>query len=140
VVHETDGAERVPASLRRTAAVVVAVLVLAGLTGELVYRGAYGTFAWWSDPARISYCGRDYLPSAMTVTHARIEHERAALLKDPPYPVVTVAKVPPVIGRPLLASVTPEVRRAGSQLPCAMVVYLETGPDAYRPYVISGGP
>ena len=51
-----------------------------------------------------------------------------------------VAKIPPLVGRPVLASVTPEATRDRLRLPCAMVVYLETDADAYRPYVLSGGP
>ena len=36
---------------------------------------------------------------------------RTALPGDAPYPVVTVSKVPPIVGQPLLAAGTPEVAR-----------------------------
>jgi hypothetical protein len=126
---------------RRVAAVLIVALVSAAVCGALAYRAAYGTFAWWDDPARISWCGRVYLRSdGLLLTRADVENRRAALPGDQPYPVTTVAAIPPVIGRPLLAAVTPEARREGMRLPCAMVVYLETGTDSYQPYALSGGP
>lgn len=65
---------------------------------------------------------------------------RTALPGDAPYPVVTVGKVPPILGQPLLAAVTPEAARRGLGLPCAMAVHLKTGADTYTSYGISGGP
>src|SRR5262245_19648248 len=121
------------------AAGVAAALVLACFVGAAAYGAAYGTLAFWAEPQRISWCGRVYLPGRETVlTRAAVEHQRAALIGDQPYPLVRVATVPPVIGAPVLASVTPQATRDRLHLPCAMVVYLETGPDAYRPYVLSG--
>jgi hypothetical protein len=59
---------------------------------------------------------------------------------DAPYPVLTVATVPPMVGQPLLAALTPEARRLGNHLPCAQGVYLKTGPDTYLRYGMVGGP
>lgn len=127
--------------LRRAAWVVAVALALACVSAAFAYRAAYGTFAWWRPPARISWCGRTYLPgNGPTLTRSEVEQRRASLIGDAPYPVVTVTRVPPLVGRPVLASVTPEARRERLHLPCAMAVYLEIDPDAYRQYELSGGP
>ena len=131
----------VRAVARRVAVVLTVTLVLCGVGGALAYRKAYGTFAWWRDPARISWCGRVYLRSdGPLLTRTAVERQRASLPGDEPYPVTAVATIPPLFGHPVLAAVTPQATREAMHLPCAMVIYLETGPDAYRPYVISGGP
>lgn len=74
------------------------------------------------------------------LTRAEVGRQRASLPGDRPYPVETIARIPPILGHPVLASVFPEATREAMHIPCAMVVYLEIGPDAYRPYVLSGGP
>lgn len=126
---------------RRVATGVVVALAVGCTSAAFAYRAAYGTFAWWRQPARISWCGRDYLPSRRpALTRSAVEQQRASLIGDAPYPVVTVTRLPPVVGRPVLASVTPEAVRHRLHLPCATIVYLETDTDAYRPYVLSGGP
>jgi hypothetical protein len=126
---------------RRVVVGLALVVMTACLTGMAAYWVAYGTFAFWTEPPRISWCGRDYLPSPTTVlTRDAVEQQPAALPGDQPYPVVQVGLVPPIIGRPVLASVTPQATRDRLGIPCAMVVYLQTGPDSYRPYVLSGGP
>jgi hypothetical protein len=120
-------------------ACIVMTLVVAG--GAIAYSEAYGTLAVWGDPERISWCGRTYLPGGGAgLSRSDVEQERASLPGYEPYPVVTVTRVPPLVGRPLLASVTPQAARDRLGVPCAMVVYLQTGSDSYRSYVISGGP
>ena len=122
---------------RRLASVVVlSVLLAAGAT--LAYRAAYGT--WWGTPDHISYCGRTYLRGTAGLTRAEIVGFGAALPGDAPYPVVTVATVPPVVGQPLVAALTPQAERQRLGVPCTMVVYLKTGTDAYTGYGLSGGP
>jgi hypothetical protein len=141
---------------RRIAVGTVVALVMATLTTVFAYRYAYGTFGWWHGPERISWCGRTYLPGNGTpLTRAAIEQqERDALTaqletmnpamramyvrghpNDSP-PLTEVARVPPLVGGMLLASGT----GTGRGTPCAMVVYLEVDPDAYRTYGLSGGP
>jgi hypothetical protein len=126
---------------RRIAVVAVLTLVVAATAAALAYRSAYGTFAWWDDPAQISWCGRTYLPGdAPLQTRAEVEQQRGRIGDDDPYPVVTVARIPPVIGRSVLASVTPPETRERLQVPCAMAVFYESEPDGFRAYTISGGP
>jgi hypothetical protein len=127
----------------RAAAVAVALVslvALLALTGALASRAAYGNFAPWQRPAHLSWCARVYLPSdGPTLTRAEVELRRGQLPGDEPYPVVEVTQVPPLVGRPVLASVTPPQRqRLG--VPCAMAIYLQVGPDSYVSYGLSGGP
>ncbi len=120
---------------------LAAVLIAACVVGAMAYRVAYGTFVFWADPPRISWCDRDYLLSPNTVlTQSAVEQQRVALGGDEPYSLVQVATVPPVVGQPAFAFVTPEATRDRLNVPCAMVLYLQTGPDSYRPYELSGGP
>ena len=45
-------------------AVAVLVLLLLLTTGFWIwYRSQYGTFAWWSAPQRIPYCGLNFAPA-----------------------------------------------------------------------------
>jgi len=39
----------------------------------------------------------------------------------------TMGRIPPVVGKPLLAAVHPQARRRGYDLPSAMGVFLKTG-------------
>lgn len=125
---------------RRLMSIVVALTMIVATGATLGYRKAYWT--WWQTPHRIAYCERIYLGGTTTLSRAEIEKlERAtALPVDAPYPVVTVGKVPPIVGQPLLAAVIPEATRRKLGLPCSMGVYLKTGADTYTSYDLSGGP
>jgi hypothetical protein len=121
---------------------ILGVLIFAIAAGTYGYRKAYGS--WWPQtPERITYCGRTYETNHSLVLSrdgVTRSETKTSLPGDAPYPVVTVARVPPVIGRPLLAAVTPEARRRGNNVPCAMGVYLKTGSDTYLAYGLIGGP
>ena len=125
----------------RKAASLAAALVLAGTAGTAVaYRKAYGT--WWGTPQRIGYCERTYLRGEGPISRAQMQQREShtGLPGQPSYPPVRVATVPPVLGRPLLAAVTPQATRARLGVPCAMGVYLQTGVSSYTAYGLSGGP
>jgi hypothetical protein len=128
---------------RLIGAFVTAVVIVAVAAGTLAYRKVYGT--WWQTPEHITYCGRTYETDFSAVlSRADIVNLKESLPGDAPYPVLRVGRVPPIVGQPLLAAVTPESVRnipgRDSPLPCAMGVYLKIGPDAYNAYLISGGP
>lgn len=122
--------------------ILLGMLILAVGAGTFGYRKAYGS--WWPQtPDRVTYCGRTYETNHSLVLSrdgVTKSEGKTSLPGDAPYPVVTVAKVPPLVGQPLLAAVTPEARRRGNNLPCAMGVYLKTGPDTYLAYGMLGGP
>jgi hypothetical protein len=119
-------------------------VVIAVALGSVGYRKAYG--AWWPQPPdHLSYCGRSYATNhSLVLSRAGVTkaNSKTGLPCDAPYPVVTVGRVPPVIGCPLLASVTPVASRQKSDapLPCAMGVFLKTGADEYTGYGLLGGP
>lgn len=123
---------------RRLASIFVVLCVALVAGGALAYHSAYAT--WWGQPDRVSYCGRDYVRGTPGLTHAEIVGLAAALPGDAPYPVVTVATVPPVVGQPLVAALPPQAEQKRLGLPCTMAVYLKTGTDSYSAYVLSGGP
>lgn len=123
---------------RRLASIGVVSCVILAAGGTVAHRAAYGT--WLGTPNHIGYCGRTYLQGDAGLSRAEIVGLGAALPGDPPYPVVTVATVPPVVGQPLIAAVSPQVERQRLGAPCTMVVYLKTGTDAYTGYALSGGP
>ena len=127
---------------RRMTGIVVALIMIVAAGATLTYRMAYGT--WWQTPQRLVYCERTYLSGAPATTFSRAMIEnlesKTALPDDAPYPVATVGKVPPIVGQPLLAAVTPDAARRTLGLPCSMGVYLQTGADAYTAYILSGGP
>ena len=121
---------------RRVGVVIVLSVVLAG-SGALTYRAAYGT--WWGAPDHLSYCGRTYLRGTAGLTRAEITGFGSALPGHTPSPVVAVATVPPVIGQPLVAALTPQAEQRRLGVPCAMAVFLKTGTDTYTGYALSGG-
>ena len=118
--------------------VVLIMILAAGAT--LGYRKAYGT--WWQTPQHIAFCERTYLSGTPALSHSEIikRESKTARPGDAPYPVVTVGTVPPIVGQPLLAAVTPEAARERLGLPCTMGIYLKTCADAYTAYGLSGGP
>ncbi|MBS2963761.1 hypothetical protein KGA66_11925 [Actinocrinis puniceicyclus] len=119
-------------SRRRVAAIIVwlfsGALVLAAASWLLYYRVTFHTFAWWSVPPSVTYCGRDYL-EGRTVD---------ALLPGYTYPqVMTVEPA----GWPVYAQLpvgTTRVQAAG--LPCTMGLVLKRGGGQYILYGLSGGP
>lgn len=117
---------------------VIAVLAAAATVDSYV---AYGTPDWWGNPGHLHWCGRDYSRSTGRSV-SRAEIPEASLIGDKGYPVVTIGHLPQLIGRPIVASVTPAARRreATPPIPCAMAVYLESTNGRYVPYVIQGGP
>jgi hypothetical protein len=123
------------------ATVLVAVFGLLGasaISGST--RATYGTMVWWEAPARIHWCDRDYLQHGTHVSREGIQPGES--IDGTAYPVTTVGRLPPGIGRSLLASVTPPQQRDTAQppLPCTMALYLWDGPDDYLVYSLSGGP
>ena len=123
---------------RRLASIVVVFSMLLAAGATLAYRAAYGT--WWGTPDHLSYCGRTYLRGTPGLTRAEIVRFGAALPGDAPYPVVTVATVPPVVGQPLVAALTPQAERQRLGVPCTMVVDLKTSTDTYTAHGLVGGP
>lgn len=109
-------------------ALLVAAVALV-IEGRSVVR--FHTFAPWSAPDRIHYCGRDYdFDGDVSVASAE-QVDGASRFKQ-------LTRGPlwqPIYGHPA----TTQMRRELG-VPCAMVLYMRDGDAGYRSYVLSGGP
>jgi hypothetical protein len=93
------------------AGVLVAAIIIVAAVGTIGYRRVYGS--WSQAPEHHSYYGRDYLRGTPALSRAEIlrNESKTPLPCDAPYPIVPLGKVPPIVGRPLLAAVTPTAVR-----------------------------
>jgi hypothetical protein len=126
--------------LRWVLGVAGGLCVLLGVAVTASTQVAYGTVDWWGTPSRIHWCGRNYDASGRSVSRGEIP--TAQLGDAAPTPLTTIGRLPPVVGRRLLASVTPVQQRGAVHpaLPCSMGIYLEQGDDRFAEYSLSGGP
>jgi hypothetical protein len=123
---------RIRVAQRAAALVVVAVGVFA-----LWYRQTYNVWPGQEASTRIHWCGRDYESSGGTPqTQQQISsHEHFLIRPVGQYPLLAWSP------QELFAAVVIGAPRKSISPPlCAMVVYLQTGPDQYRAYSLEGGP
>lgn len=99
-------------------------------------RLRYGTFDIASAPPRIDYCGRRYDAGNRTQTLAGVQ----TFLAENDLDGLTMIDTTPS-GMPIVANVlSPEVRAQYHTDVCTMSLWVQTGPDSYVPYGLSGGP
>ncbi len=126
-----------PAWLRVTTWIAAGLLTLIAVAA-VGYREAYNVWPGQAADARIHWCGRNY------ENFGGAPETWQQLSAQAPFPVRRVARYPPLGWRrqELFAAVTPGSQRdsVSPPLPCAMIVYLRAGPDAYQPYGLEGGP
>ncbi len=97
---------------------------------------AFGTFDTTATPPRVDYCGRRYYPADRTETLAIVQ----GFLAENGLQGLTQIDTAPS-GMPIIANVLPPDLRAHYHTNvCAMVVWVQTEPDAYVAYSLSGGP
>ena len=118
---------------RNAASVGVLSLVFAGLATTAWYRATYHAFPGMM-PTVVHWCGRDY------ETGGEPENWAQVTAAERPRQVRVIGSYPPLFGtgRPLLAA--PGDLPVGPGEPCAMAVFLRTGPARYQPYTLEGGP
>jgi hypothetical protein len=118
---------------RNTTGLVAICLASALFFGALWYRATYHVFPGMM-PTVVHWCGRDYETGDTSWSWAQVTSAEA------PRRVRVVGSYPPMfgMGRPLLAA--PAAGPVPSGEPCAMGVYLRTGPGRYQPYGLEGGP
>ncbi|MFI5283926.1 MAG: hypothetical protein ACHQ0J_12470 [Candidatus Dormibacterales bacterium] len=117
-----------------SAIATVALVAVAPIT--LHDRIAYGSFAMTGTPPRVDYCGRRYYPGNQAQNLAQIN---AFMTTDGWQGVGQIDTAPS--GMPILAGVMSPAMRARYQTNvCAMSLWVQTGPDSYIEYVLSGGP
>ena len=102
------------------AGVLVAAIIIVAAVGTIGYRRVYGS--WSQAPDHHSYYGGDYPRGTPALSRAEIlrNESKTPLPCDAPYPIVPLGKVPPIVGRPLLAAVTPTAVRPRLSLPYAL--------------------
>jgi hypothetical protein len=110
-------------------------LLLAAFVAALGYRAVYHVFPGMV-PGVVHWCGRDYETEGEPETWAQVT------ASERPRQVRLVGSYPPVLGfsHPLLAATIPGARPPGPGEPCAMGVYVRTGPARYQAYTLEGGP
>jgi hypothetical protein len=121
---------------RTTAGTIFICLAGAVFFAALWFRATYHFFPGLV-PTVVHWCGRDYETGDNgQQTWAQIT------AAERPRQIHVVGTYPPILGfsRPLLAPAAPGVRPPGPGAPCAMVVYLRTGPGRYQGFSLEGGP
>ncbi|MEY9876014.1 hypothetical protein ABH931_005521 [Streptacidiphilus sp. MAP12-33] len=117
----------------RGAVVGVVALALALASGWwLHYRMTYKTFAWWSAPQKLYYCGRDYDPSGTVAALPKGDGRLTEVYRFGfgSWPVYKQTWTPQAAG--------PHCSPSGSGT--AVVLYLVRGTHAVDQYNLSGGP
>ncbi len=119
-----------------TAAAIVLAFLAPRVATAVNNQVVYGTVATSGSPPRVEYCGRRYFPDERTMTADQIKADLAlngveglSRVGTAPSGAAVVAHVMP-----------PSVRAQYHTNVCTMEVWVQTGPDSYRAYVLSGGP
>ena len=101
-------------------------------------RLTYGTFSTQGPPPRVDYCGRRYYPSETGLAETRREID-AFLGMNGLEGLQRIATAPS--GMPIVANVIPaDTRVAYHTSVCTMILWVQTAPDRYLSYSLSGGP
>jgi hypothetical protein len=125
---------------------IVTAVILAGLLavgmGPLALAPAlrnqamYGTVSTEGTPPRIHFCDRNYLPARATESRREVDD---FLAKNGRHGLERIGTTPS--GMPVLSNILAPVERESFHTAvCTMAVWVETGPDQYLAYGLSGGP
>ncbi len=121
----------------RVASGVLALMVLAAGGAAVWYRQVYNVWPGQGASGRVHWCGRNYESFGGPLrTWPQITSQEH-------FPIRPVGQYPPLGPRQeLFAASKPHAQRlsVNPPPPCALVVYLRTGPDEYRAYSLEGGP
>ena len=117
---------------------VPAAILIAGGSIAVYNQANFGTFYATGPPPRIQYCDRRYYRVEPSRTDS-LAHVTAFLGANGQSGLTLVGATPS--GLPILANVMPPQTRASYHTDvCTMEVWVQTGPDSYVPYALSGGP
>ncbi|HUZ86760.1 MAG TPA: hypothetical protein VNF26_07385 [Candidatus Baltobacterales bacterium] len=101
-------------------------------------RLAYGTFDTASAPPRVDYCGRRYYPGNLSQVQTLAEVD-SLLAENGMAGLTRVGTAPsgmPVVTHPS----SPQMQAESHTDVCTIELWVQSGPDAYVGYVLSGGP
>lgn len=125
-------------SAARIASALLALIVLAAGGIAIWYRQTYNIWPGQGASARVHWCGRDYENfGGPPQTWRQISsQQRSAVHPVGQYPPLGWSR------QELFAATGRQAQQAPTSPPppCAMIVYLRTGPSAYQPYSLEGGP
>jgi hypothetical protein len=117
-------------------AAIATIAMFAVAPTALHNRAMFGTFDTAGPPPRVDYCGRRYFPGSNTDSLAQV-HVFLGLNKL--HGLTQIDTAPS--GMPIVTNlIPPEVRAEYHTSVCTMEVWVQTGPDAYLGYGLSGGP
>jgi hypothetical protein len=127
------------AALPIVAALVVAIgasFFIPQALAALHNRDVFGTFDTSGAPPRVDYCGRRYYPGSSVDTLAQVN---AFLASNKLHGITRIDTAPS--GMPIVANVmSPDLRAHYHTSVCTMSLWVQTGPDSYLGYGLSGGP
>lgn len=122
----------------RTLAITIPILILLGaavvalrLPQRLQDRFTYGTFDMTGPPPQVVYCERRYLPSR-TLTRAGVNQ----VLRTEGSPGLRQVETAPA-SMPVLVPVSNQLDKSSA---CSLVLWVQSGPDTFIEYALSGGP
>jgi hypothetical protein len=99
-------------------------------------QAMYGTVSTEGTPPRIHFCDRDYLPARATEARREVDD---FLAKNGRHGLERIGTTPS--GMPVLSNILAPAERASFHTAvCTMAIWVETGPDQYLAYGLSGGP
>ncbi len=117
---------------------VVTVAIFAVAPTLIQDRLTYGTFDIASAPPRVDYCGRRYYPGDTSHVPSLAQVD-SFLAENGLHGLTQVGTAPS--GMPVVTNVLPsDVRAQYHTNVCTMVLWVQSGPDAYVGYGLSGGP
>ncbi len=117
---------------------VVTVAMFAVAPTLIQNRLTYGTFDVASAPPRVDYCGRRYYPGSASQVQT-LAQVQAFLAENGLHGLTRVGTAPS--GMPVVTHVlSPGVRAEYHTNICTMALWVQSGPDAYLGYGLSGGP
>jgi hypothetical protein len=117
---------------------IVTVAIFAVAPTLIQDRLTYGTFDVASAPPRVDYCGRRYYPGNVSQVQTLAQVE-AFLAENGLHGLTRVGTAPS--GMPVMTNLLSPVVQAEHQTDvCTMVLWVQSGPDAFVGYALSGGP
>ena len=111
------------------AATVLGLLLVVAVAWVVWYRSTDHGWPWQGAPSRLTWCGRDYDQSGLTVTHAQM-----LSLYGPVKPVFRAS----LVGHEQVFA--PTKGWSFSTPSCPAILYVQQGTDSFTTYGILGGP